>query len=445
MPIDPSIALSVRPVQFNDPVEQQSRIQAMQLNGMQVAQAQQEQQQQRTLADLYRGNTGQDGKVDSQGMLRGMASAGLGAKIPGYQKQMLDTQKAEADLGKVGIETDAAKFKLQKDRLNASNGMLASLLSKPAVTHEDVIQGIAGIVQRGFASPEEGAAIIKSLPGHPEALRDFLMQKGLEGMDEAKRMELLVPKFEKMDLGGKVQTGTTNQLTGKFTPGQALSKTVTPDAVLSANTSTANTNARIAADNANTDKQIGAADRRQATTNAKPMPASAVKMQKDDLEAIGIASGTQADLSALEKQIDEGKLDFGPVSNLVDAARNMAGKSTEQSRNKASFKSTLEKLRNDSLRLNTGVQTDGDAQRAWNELFANINDMGLVRQRLGEIKRLNARAVQLRKLNIENLRANYGKETLDTSGYENQEAALGPQSATPPDIDALLKKHGGKK
>ena len=124
----------------------------------------------------------------------------------------------------------------------------------------------------------------------------------------------------------------------------------------------------------------------------------------------------------------------------------MAGMSDENSRNMASFKSSLEKLRNDSLRLNTGVQTDGDAQRAWNELFENINDGGVVTQRLAEIKRLNARAVQLRKLNVDNVRANYGRGSLETSGYENQDAALGKPDAsgTPASIQAILKKHGAK-
>lgn len=248
MPIDPSIALSVRPIQLDDPLEKRAKIQAMQLNGIQVAQAQREESQQRTLADLYRGNTGTDGKVNNEGMLQGMAQAGLGARIPGFQKQMLDTQKTQADLGKTGIETDAMKFKLDKDRLNASNGMLASLLAKPDVTHDDVINGIVGIVQRGLATREQGQMLIKSLPGRPEELRPYLMQKGIEGMDEAKRMELLTPKFEKMDLGGTVQTGTVNQLTGQFSPnGKATPKVVSPDAVLSSKTSTANNRAGIAA------------------------------------------------------------------------------------------------------------------------------------------------------------------------------------------------------
>ncbi len=128
---------------------------------------------------------------------------------------------------------------------------------------------------------------------------------------------------------------------------------------------------------------------------------------------------------ALEGQIDAGKLKLGPVSNIASQARNMAGMSDEQSRNFQSFQSTLEKLRNDSLRLNKGVQTEGDAQRAWNELIKNINDPKVVKQRLGEIQKINARAANLRKMNIDSIRSNYGMEPMDTSGYEKQAPAVG--------------------
>lgn len=445
MPLDPSIALSVKPFQLDDPLAKQQQIQSMRMNEMQLAQAQRQEQQQQTLADLYRSNTGADGKVNSDAMLQGMAQRGLGGQIPGYQKQMAEAQGAQAKLGKTNAETDAVKFKLEKDRLEASNGMLASLLSRPNVTHDDVIQGVTGIVQSGLATPEQGSMIIKMLPGRPEELRSFLMQKGLEGMEAAKRMEMLTPQFEKMDMGGVVQPGTVNRMTGQFSPqGKAMPKVVTPDAVLQANTSRANNAASIAASKENNAASIAAQEAAFKRQQGKPMPSSALKMQQQDLEAIGIAAGTQADLSAIEKQIADGKLNFGPVRNLVNRGLNMAGASTEESRNMASFKSSLEKLRNDSLRLNTGVQTDGDAQRAWNELFENINDVGVVKQRLGEIKRLNERAVKLRKMNIDSVRANYGKDPMDTAGFEDQESALDAPDATPDAIKAILKKHGGK-
>ena len=101
----------------------------------------------------------------------------------------------------------------------------------------------------------------------------------------------------------------------------------------------------------------------------------------------------------------------------------MAGVSTEQSRNLASFEANLEKLRNESLRLNKGVQTEGDSVRAWNELIKNINDPAVVKQRIAEINTINDRAANIRKQNISILRDNYGSEELDFTPYESQKGA----------------------
>lgn len=161
----------------------------------------------------------------------------------------------------------------------------------------------------------------------------------------------------------------------------------------------------------------------------KPLPPAALKMQQEALDAIGTAGTINADLASVEGLIDTGKLDFGPVSNLKNKALNAAGASTEQSRNFATFQSTLEKLRNDSLRLNKGVQTDGDAQRAWNELLQNINDPEVVKQRLAEIQKINERGAALQQMNVDQIRANYGADPLDASGRLNQPSAIGAQNS----------------
>lgn len=184
----------------------------------------------------------------------------------------------------------------------------------------------------------------------------------------------------------------------------------------------------------------GMMDARREQKNVPKLPTSALKMQQEELDAVGTASSINADLAAMGQQIDSGKLQLGPVNNLLAKGKNLIGASDESSRNLATFQSTLEKLRNDSLRLNKGVQTEGDAQRAWNEMITNINDPKVVKQRLGEIQKINERAANLRKMNVENIRQNFGVEPLDTGGYQNQPAAIGGGGSN---VDALLKKYGG--
>jgi hypothetical protein len=70
-----------------------------------------------------------------------------------------------------------------------------------------------------------------------------------------------------------------------------------------------------------------------------------------------------------------GKLDLGMFKNWLNSGQNMAGISDEQSRAFARYQQFLQKVANDNLLLNKGVQTEGDAYRemkaigaAWSEL-----------------------------------------------------------------------------
>lgn len=170
----------------------------------------------------------------------------------------------------------------------------------------------------------------------------------------------------------------------------------------------------------------------------KPLPPGALSQQNEDLDAINAATAINSSLTDAKAQLESGKLELGPMVNFMSKAQNAAGMSSDNSRNYASFLATLEKIRNDSLRLNKGVQTEGDAQRAWNELFNNINDPKLVQQRIGEITQLNQKAIEYRKARINQTRAEYGADPLDVgniilggAGQKDQsQAPQGPRTST---------------
>lgn len=160
-------------------------------------------------------------------------------------------------------------------------------------------------------------------------------------------------------------------------------------------------------------------------TENKPMPPAALKMQQDDLDAIGAAANNQANLTRFRDLIATGKLNLGFLANLASKARTATNMSNEESRNYNSLISNLETLRNNSLRLNNGVQTEGDAQRAWNELITNLNDEETVKQRLDEIILLNDRAKTLKMLNVDVIRENYKQPPMDYSPYSETKPAVG--------------------
>ena len=169
----------------------------------------------------------------------------------------------------------------------------------------------------------------------------------------------------------------------------------------------------------------------EVKTLEKPLPSSALNIQNTAVADVATAEGTQQSLDKFIGQIDKGELDLGLVSNIYNKTLNNIGLSSTESRNLQSFQSSLEKLRNDSLRLNAGVQTDGDAQRAWSELVANINDPAVVKQRLQEIKLINERGAALKKLQVDSMRQEYGKE-----GYDWSQTQALPSLNQPTGLDA---------
>lgn len=194
----------------------------------------------------------------------------------------------------------------------------------------------------------------------------------------------------------------------------------------------------------------------------KPLPATALKIQNDELSTLGQLSGVNADIQKIIDQIDSGKLETGLAARGEAWLRNNTNSSTEQTRNLATLQSNLEGIRNGVLLLNKGVQTEGDAQRAMDQILSNVNDTQLVKKRLQELMATNGRAADLRKANIDALRSNYGHEPLDYSKFTDVPAAVvtpptanGAQDATAPTpreqtlqapdlnaIDAELRKRG---
>lgn len=189
-------------------------------------------------------------------------------------------------------------------------------------------------------------------------------------------------------------------------------------------------------------REMLATKRAQYERDKQILPAPALKMQQDAIQNLQTAKSIETDLDTLKKQIESGKLPLGIVNNTEANIRNFLGVSNEQSRNLESFKANLERLRNESLRLNVGPQTDADAERAWNELIRDIDDPGVVKQRLAEISAINNRAANFYKKNIQGIRQNYGLGDIDTSAFESPQPAVGLGAGKQQlDINSLLEKY----
>lgn len=173
-----------------------------------------------------------------------------------------------------------------------------------------------------------------------------------------------------------------------------------------------------------------------------PLPQAILKERTDLLDDISTNSSIIADLGTIKKQVDSGNLNLGFFKNLALKGKAYAGSNDPEVLNYNTYVTSLEKLRNDSLRLNKGIQTDSDARRAWDEIMGNPYNSGIVSKRLEEIQNINSRAMDIKKNLVNAIHDNYGKPKYDFSAFENQKPAI--NTSQDPELDAILKQYGNK-
>jgi hypothetical protein len=165
----------------------------------------------------------------------------------------------------------------------------------------------------------------------------------------------------------------------------------------------------------------------------KPWAAKLQEAEDEDLAGIGIYSNTTADLRNLTRQIDKGEINLSLVGNALTKAKSFVGLGGEEGAKLSDLEKTIYKIRDDTLRLNKGVQTEGDAKRELETLIGSMNDPVKVRAALIRIEKINARAVQLRSAILQNRRKAYGFEPMDLTPYYSGTPSVGGAAEAPRD------------
>lgn len=207
--------------------------------------------QQQATARSYADSLGSDGTIDQTMLMKNLANYGAGGQIPAVLKSQLENRKvsSEIDKNQSGVNKDTVSNLYAG--LKQADETIAGLLAKPNVTENDVFSSMGMLVRAGAFDvqaqhqnqrPDEYAMnMLSTMPrGNPAALHDWLMQAGARTMDATKRFELQLPKFDAQNRGGVLNEGTIDQMTGQRTastaPGQNITLTADPNAVLGSQT-----------------------------------------------------------------------------------------------------------------------------------------------------------------------------------------------------------------
>lgn len=127
----------------------------------------------------------------------------------GLGKQALAVSAAEA-------KQRADKIALLKDTTTLMKNTATQIMANPAIAKEALV----AFGQQTGTDVSRDLAQLDSYAGNPDAIKQWAAGHALEA-------DKLLPKFEKIDTGGAVQTGTTDY-TGRFTPNQTINKTMAP-------------------------------------------------------------------------------------------------------------------------------------------------------------------------------------------------------------------------
>ena len=150
-----------------------------------------------------------------------------------------------------------------------------------------------------------------------------------------------------------------------------------------------------------------------------------IESQTEDLDNITATNDLLADTDGFLDLIDGGMLEFGALDRMGDAIALSTGLGdTQEARNSAAFDRYISRLRNELLRMAKGVQTDGDAQRAIDEIVSatESRDTEAVKQALEDLRKVQQRTIKRYRQKVQNRRKAKG---LDEYDFGNEASADG--------------------
>lgn len=133
---------------------------------------------------------------------------------------------------------------------------------------------------------------------------------------------------------------------------------------------------------------------RQAQKNQKVLPPAALKMESENITAAYESAQLANQVDQQMKSIISSGLQFSPAKNAMLATKSAMGSTDPEVLAYNDFQQFKTKLVNDTLRLNKGTQTEGDAIRAGNELTNARSTQDVIRS-LQKIRNINAQAVAM--------------------------------------------------
>jgi hypothetical protein len=216
MALDPSIALGVRPIEIQNPLNQFAQAQQIQAFQRQNELANRAIEQEEGLNRAYARSLGATGEIDPAMLRQNIIGANLGSKLPAVEKTLLETSKLRNEVGQ-------SDFKLRIDKANKAVKDIASFTSR-----DEILADLKRNRDAGNLDPAKADQIAASIPQDPAKIPAWQLQT-LRGILDAK--DLLEQQYTSQDFGGGTRVIVTPKFAGggpaAVVPGSQIAKTAT--------------------------------------------------------------------------------------------------------------------------------------------------------------------------------------------------------------------------
>lgn len=212
MGIDASIAMGVKPVQIEDPMNALAKMMqikdaqaASQFNAMKVDEYQRGISNQNALRQLLTG-FGDDYAANQRKLLQG----GFMKEAQDYGKAQADLGKTQADTQKTAAETQFKQVETAHKRIDAMGQVFGYVKDNPSA--ETALQATEYLVSQGIMTPEQAAQTKARIAADPSpntirALATQAFQSALSAKDQ-------LPKLQTFNAGDRQVNQAVNPITG---------------------------------------------------------------------------------------------------------------------------------------------------------------------------------------------------------------------------------------
>ncbi len=246
MAIDPSIALGVRPIQIESPMNQLAQMMQFKqmqstnaLNGLKMDEYQRGVTTQNRLRDYLA-----TGDQQAPGFEQGLSAIDP-TFAQTWGKNRLDRKKAQADIDKAGADTEKTRFETTAKKLDIAGQAFGYVRQNPTLEAAHSVLDYLG--SNGVFSQEQVDQYKQITASDPTKIAG-LAEQAFRSVLDAKDQLL---KTDTRNLGGSTDTVGTDPVTGAVRTLNSVTNTQSPDNVASNATSVANntaTNTRMASE-----------------------------------------------------------------------------------------------------------------------------------------------------------------------------------------------------